>query len=313
MTKRNDIWSSVSSVLEEENIEDEKSIAFFNKLKDTSLSKDLECEAADSKEYIYLKMQEKIGKVLLRRKLRLWKYTAVASIALLFVISGLYIFKTESVAPVYAESSTPAGVNTCLTLGDGTVVTLNSGSTLSYPLSFQGDCRSVLLAGEAYFEVAEDKKHPFVVEAGNLKIRVHGTHFNVKSYEEDETQAVTLMEGLVSVGIAAEKPVFLKPDQQILIDKVTNEISISDVYADLYASWKDNECFFENEKLSDIVKILERQFGVAISVISPALKNQRFSGYFTKEEGIFHILNSFKKNRNMSYRHTEGGIEIYER
>lgn len=329
--KTDDIWTSISSFLEgnyteEEKrlvddwlAEDERNVKFLRKLQDVSFCKELETRAADARERIYVKTQDKISRVQLKRKLRLWQYVAVASIALLFVISGLRFLKTEEAkAPVYVETKSPSGSTTRLSLSDGTVVELNASSSISYPLYFQGSSRLVSITGEAYFEVAKDAKHPFIVEANGMKIQVLGTHFNVKSYEDDNKQVTTLMEGAIRVEIdrgnhSPDKPIVLTPNQQIIFDKNTNEISVHRVDADLYASWKDGQCFFENEKLTDIAKILERHFGVHIAVTSPRLGNQLFSGFFTRKEGLLHILNSFKKNRNLDYRQNETGIEIYEK
>ena len=330
MENKTDIWSSISSVLEgkytekemsdvEEWLsEDNKNRQFFNKLRNTSFSEETEQKAKIAQEHIYAITRYKINKVKLKRKLRLWQYAAAASIALLLVMNGIHLWKTESVTPVYVESKSSVGNTTRLTLGDGTIVELNSGSSICYPLHFNGKNRTVVLNGEAYFEVTKDEKHPFIVEAERMKIKVLGTHFNVKSYENESKLVATLIEGQISVDLdyqnhSANKSIILQPNEQIVFDKNTDEINVSQVNADLYASWKDGQCFFENEKLVDIAKILERQFGIKISITSANLKNQLFSGFFTKEEGLFHILNSFKKNRNLDYRQHETGIELFER
>lgn len=329
MKNKTDIWSSISSVLEgkytEEEMtvvedwlsEDDKNRQFFEKLKSASFNRETEQNAGIAREHIYISTREKINKIRLKRKLRLWQYVAAASVTLLLVITGIGLLKTETTIPVYAESKSAIGSTTLLTLSDGTTVELNAGSSIRYPLSFHGDYRTVTLTGEAYFEVVEDKKHPFIVETEKMKIEVLGTHFNVKSYKDDDKLIATLMEGLISVNFDSQdqsiKPVILQPDEQIVLDKNTNEINVSQVNAELYAAWKDGQCFFDNEKLVDIAKILERQFGTNISIVSVDLKNQLFSGFFTKQEGLFHILNSFKKNRNLDYRQNETGIELFER
>jgi ferric-dicitrate binding protein FerR (iron transport regulator) len=330
MERKTDIWYSISSVLEgdytaEEKrsvdnwlLEDEKNQTFFNKLKETPFSEDIEQSAGMAQERVYLQTQEKISKVLLRRKLRFWQYVAAASIILLFVISGLSVWKTESLTLLSLESRSPAGSTTRLILSDGTSVELNAGSSLAYPSSFQGGNRTVSLTGEAYFEVAKDAKRPFIVETDGMKVEVLGTHFNVKSYADDDKLIATLMEGSIRVepyfpDHSSGKPIILKPNEQMVFDKITKEIKVSGVNADLYASWKNGECFFENEKFIDIAKNLGRQYGVRVSVVSPNLENQLYSGFFSKQEGLFHILNSFRRNRNFEYRQTDTGIEIYER
>lgn len=330
MDNKLNIWSSISSVLdgtftqeEKQQVkdwmnEDKKNQLFFDRLKHTSYSPEIENKAAAVQNIIYIKTQEKIKRLILKRKIRLWQYVAAASVTLLFIVGGLSLLHIESsIQPVIIESKSPAGSTSRLELGDGTIVQLNAGSILNYPSHFTGSSRTVFLNGEAYFEVAKDKKHPFVVETNQLKIKVLGTHFNIKSYENDYRVVTTLMEGSVSVefdkdGNIPNRPVVLKPNQQVVFDKETNKISIAEVNANLYAVWKDGECFFEGEKLKDIAKILERQFGTPITIISPNLENQVFSGFFSKPEGLFHILNSFKKNRKLDYHFNDSGIEIFE-
>jgi len=331
MDNKINIWSSISSALEgnpskeeKRQVEDwtnkdERNLKFFDRLKNTSFNPEIEEKAASVQDLIYIKTREKINRVQLKRKIRLWQCVAAASITLLLIVSGLSFLQTESaIPPMYVDLKSPVGSTTRLTLSDGTLVELNAGSTLSYPLSFKGDYRTVSLTGEAYFEVTKDTKHPFIVEANQMKVQVLGTHFNLKSYEEDNRLVTTLIEGSVSVevdkpGNSPVKPIILKPNQQIVFDKSTNEISVFEVNAGLYASWKDGECFFESEKLKDIIKILERQFGIPISIADASLEEQIYSGFFTKKEGLFHILNSFKRNRPLDYRQTDAGVEIYQR
>lgn len=331
MDNKINIWSSISSALEGNPSEEEKrqvedwtnkeerNLQFFDRLKNTSFHPEIEEKAAGVQDLIYIKTREKINRVQLKRQLHLWQFVAAASITLLLIVSGLSFLQTESTTqPMYVDLKSPVGSTTSMTLSDGTIVQLNAGSTLSYPLLFKGKERTVSLTGEAYFEVAKDTKHPFIVEANQMKIQVLGTHFNVKSYEEDNRLVTTLMEGSVRVevdhpGYSSAKSIILKPNQQIVFDKNTHETSVFNVNADLYASWKDGECFFESEKLKDIIKILERQFGIPISIADAGLEEQIYSGFFTKKEGLFHILNSFKRNRPLDYRQTESGIEIYQR
>lgn len=281
---------------------------------DTEYNKVIEKRALLSKERIYLKTQAKINETALRFRLRVWKYIAVASIILLLITGGTMIFRTDNSTPVLVETKSPAGNITKLTLSDGTIVALNASSSISYPLSFERKTRKVQLNGEAYFEVAKEAGRPFIVETNNMKVNVLGTHFNLKSYEDDEKIITTLQEGSVSIEVKDQKkPVILVPGQQIIVDKKTRKTVVSKVNPDLYSSWKDGQCFFENEKFIDIVKILERQFGVTIRITSPNLENQLYSGFFGKKEGVLQILNSFKKYRNFDFRQDDTGIEIYEK
>lgn len=330
MNTKIDLWECIASVLEGDSTvdkkrlvdnwlkEDPRNIQFFEKLKSTSFNVTTVQKAAEAKERIYWQTHEKISKIQLKRKLRLWQYVAAASFALLLAIGGFSFWSAQSVAPIYVESKSPAGSTSRLTLSDGTVVVLNAESYIRYPLSFSGRNRKVTLNGEAYFEVARDTRHPFIVETDQMKLNVLGTHFNIKAYEDDREVVTTLMEGSVSVEFKNEdnrsvKKVVLTPDRQVVLDKTTRKTVVTRVKSELYASWRNGECFFENERFIDIIKILGRQYGVQISILSPTLENQLYSGFFSKQEGLFHILNSFKKIRNFEYNETDAGIEIYER
>ncbi len=291
----------------------------MNKNSDTEYNKAIEKRAILSKERIYLKTQTKINEATLRFRLRVWKYIAVASTVLLLIIGGAMIFNTvNNSTPILVESTSQAGSITRFTLSDGTVVALNASSSISYPLIFNGKTREVRLNGEAYFEVVKETERPFIVETNHMKINVLGTHFNVKSYEDDEKVTTTLLEGSVSIEVndvnsSKKRPVLLVPGQQIILDRKTRHTVVSKVNPELYSSWKDGQCFFENEKFIDIVKILERQFGVTIRITSPTLESLVYSGFFGKKEGVLQILNSFKKYRNFDFRQDDNSIEIYEK
>lgn len=248
----------------------------------------------------------------------MWQTIAAASVCLMVLLGVSYLNQTVNREPIVMETKCPAGNITTVTLSDGTRVDLNASSMIRYPLYFDGKTRSVSLDGEACFEVVKNTKQPFIVKANGMHIEVLGTRFNISSYSDDEQTITTLLEGSVQVeidhlGFAGKKPIKLTPDQQIIYNKTTQKVRVTDVKGYLYAAWKDGQCYFENEKFSDIVKKLERQFGVSITILSPELNNEMYSGFFSKKEGVRQILNSFKKYRNFDYREDdELGIEIFK-
>ncbi len=115
--------------------------------------------------------------------------------------------------PVYNILEIPVGGEYSLVLSDGSKVWLNSASRLKFPVKFTGGSREVEVTGEAYFEIAKDKSKPFRVRFNNSTVEVLGTHFNVSAYENDNVQAVTLLEGAVKV-LNAENEVRIKPGEQ---------------------------------------------------------------------------------------------------
>lgn len=332
MNKETDIWKSISAVLcgdytEEEwrmvkvwTDEDEKNRRFVKRLAESSFRKNIEEEANIRKKWIFQLTLEKIKRRRLIKKLHLWRNLAVGAMFLLLVSIGVNYIRESSelaVPDVFVESKSPVGCISSFTLSDGTIVTLNAGSTIWYPQTFRGNTRTVRLTGEAYFDVAEDAKHPFIVETEYLNITVLGTCFDVNAYNEDGMAMVTTLEGLVKVDVvqsgSSSRSVHLEKNQQIQFDKNEKGIQLQHVNAEYYTAWKNGTCFFENEKMENIAKILGRQYGVKIKIMEPHIKNQQYSGFFNKDEGLFHILNSFKKNRNLEYNQTQNEIIIYEK
>jgi len=298
--------------------EDEKNKTILQNLAEPDYDTMIREEASLVKEKIYYQIQQRIRNQAFRRKLHIWQFVAAASVALLIIIGGIRFLQPGTKLLANIETHCPTGSTSKLILSDGSTVNLNAGSTLSYPAQFKKDTRTVILHGEGYFQVAKDTKKPFVVEVNNLKVTVLGTHFNIRSYENDENIVTTLLEGSVSVekrdmDTRKTEPIILSPNQQLIFNKKNNSLDIRDVDAHLYASWKDGQYYFDNEKFSDIVKKLERSFGVKITIKSARLENQVYSGVFTQGENIQQILNLFKKHRNFDYKQNGNEIEIYEK
>lgn len=335
MTDSNpEIWNIISSVLngnpsEEdtrlveqwllESEENRKTFAHISKIGyNGSLKK-----ALLAKERIYDDVQRKIEVWKYKHTLRIWQYVAAASVAILITFSG-YLIKSNlvSVAPdtvsiANVETECPNGIKSKIILSDGTIVNLNSGSSLSYPAVFKGDQRAVLLKGEAYFDVAKDKKHPFIVKTGILSIKVLGTHFNVKAYADDDKITTSLLEGSVSIekSISGSKqPEFLilSPNHQAILDKVSGMLKVQKVNASLFSSWKEGQYYFDGENLVEITQRLERGFNVNIKITSAKLKKEIFSGVFDKGENIQQILDMMKKHRSFDYKYRNNKIEIFE-
>ncbi len=150
-----------------------------------------------------------------------------------------------------------------LTLVDGTRVTLNSDSKLTYPSSFGTGDRIVKLEGEGYFEVTKtDNKSRFVVEAKGQRIQVLGTKFNVKSYPQEENEQTTLAEGSVQVTLATSTAI-LKPNQQASsIDQrlVTKTVNIDDVL-----SWTKGQFCFDGTNTGEVLQEIARWYDIDIS------------------------------------------------
>ncbi|MEO0036801.1 MAG: hypothetical protein RIQ59_12 [Bacteroidota bacterium] len=206
----------------------------------------------------------------------------------------------------YNTLKIPYGKRFELVLSDGTIVHLNSGTTLKYPVKFiASENRQVFLDGEAFFDVAKDKKHPFIVNANELNIRVLGTHFNVSNYPEDELTDVVLVEG--SVGLFksnetfdATKNILLKPGFLGSFNKNDSQIATKEVNTDFYTSWMKGYLPFRNMKFKDISKKLERHYNVTIINQNSKLADEKFYANF-KDEPIEKVLSYFNEIHGIQY------------
>lgn len=212
---------------------------------------------------------------------------------------------TEELA--YNILTIPNGKKFQVVLSDGTEVHLNSGSVLKYPVKFiTGINRQVyLLEGEAYFDVAKDPKHPFIVNADDINIRVLGTKFNVSSYPEDSSINTVLVEGAVSI-FGKDKTydkstsLALKPGYKASWNKTKNNISVEEVDTDIYTGWKNGKLIFKNIQFKNIIKKLERHYNVTIINNNSKLDEKNYDATFDVET-IEEVLNSFNKNYEIEY------------
>lgn len=155
----------------------------------------------------------------------------------------------------------PKGKHSSLALPDGTIVWVNSGSSISFPSEFDDIKREIsLVDGEIYIEVAKDRTKPFFVNTPFGKITVHGTKFNVTAYYADEYKSVVLAEGSISVRLNTSEDLTLSPNQKLNIQSGSSRISEVNPYD--YICWKDGIMNFSNEKLGALLLRLSRYYGV---------------------------------------------------
>ncbi len=161
--------------------------------------------------------------------------------------------------------TTPRGKDYHVTLADGTKVWMNAESKLEFPETFHGSNREVVLRGEAYFEVAEDVKHPFIVKTNYFDTRVLGTSFNVRAYSERDANVV-LVEGSVSLLLNKKnaEPVMLAPNQQATLNAKQSSLSIKEVDTYPYTQWRDGFFYFDDTPMVEIMQELGRWYNVNI-------------------------------------------------
>jgi len=174
----------------------------------------------------------------------------------------------------------PRGGEYRMVLEDGSVVWLNSASSLEIPERFDGNVRRVRLVGEGYFQVQRDSLRPFYVETERGNICVLGTEFNVSAYEEDGNMVTTLVNGVVRVELQEGETVILKPGEQALT--TGDRIAIRKIDVEFETSWVAGKFCFNDTRLEDIARQVSRWYDVKIFFEEETLKEVRFSGAMLK-------------------------------
>ena len=230
----------------------------------------------------------------------------------------VYTANGESGKLVYNTLNIPNGKRFNITLSDGTLVHLNAGSSITFPVQFlKNRIRKVFLSGEAYFEVAHDKKNAFVVNANKLDVQVYGTKFNLTNYPEDKATDVVLVEGSVSLiqsglSVKNNNEVFLTPGYKGTFNKADKKISNEKVNTNLYTSWMSGNLVFRQESFENIIQKLERHYNVVIINNNEKLAKETFNATIeTDHESIDQVFNYFKKVYQIEYSIVENKIIIH--
>lgn len=209
----------------------------------------------------------------------------------------------------------PYGRTSQITLEDGTKVWLNSGSSLVFPHRFAGKNREVYVYGEAYFDVMHNKDKPFYVHTSTMKVRVLGTSFNIKSYEDDKASQTVLVEGSVEItGYDKRKEegkiYKLKPGQMADFSHSSSNITISKVNTALYSSWKEGYILAKNTSLAEILVRISRFYDTPLLLDSKQLDNETFSGRLDMKMDLISVLNVLSMSSTSKIINTERGIMI---
>lgn len=198
----------------------------------------------------------------------------------------------EISASVYLKAQTPRGGTYKIVLSDGTSVTLNAESSLSFPKVFSGAFRTVELRGEGYFEVAKNKSIPFIVKSNGLSVAVLGTQFNLNSYPSGSPVSATLVEGSVKVS-AQGSSVTLVPGQQATLDQGLH-VAIADIEA--VTSWKEGYFRFNDEPIQEIMTKISRWYNVDV-IYKGNVSGDRFTGAISRFSNISEVLNMLERTK----------------
>lgn len=206
------------------------------------------------------------------------------------------------------------GDNKEIILPDGTKVQINSGSSIVFPSKFTGDTRTVFLNGEANFLVAKNEKQPFIVNTGYMSIEALGTVFNVQAYQDLSKSYATLEEGKIKVLTKSARPqeFILSPNEQIMYDHKTKEISKKIVDAQRFSSWKDGYLVFQSATFNEIVHSLSKRYDVVFQFDSGKYDMRTFTVRFTPENSVEEAMDIMKELiKGFKYKREENTVYIY--
>ena len=223
----------------------------------------------------------------------------------------------------YNTVSTRPGSRSKLQLPDGTLVWLNADSRLSYKIDDQNPNREVTLTGEAYFDVAHDKNHPFLIHTPIIDIRVLGTSFNVQCYGNDKHTETSLFQGSIEVTLKhnPDKKIILQPSEKLIVQN--GELAITNIktkasdtdeplmtvgkahyqqqdssYVEML--WTKNKLAFDNRSLEEIAHQIERWYNVKVTITDDKLKTVRFTADF-EDESIYKVMEALQMSGDIHY------------
>ncbi len=223
-----------------------------------------------------------------------YKYAAVIVLALMLGAVGYYIGFVNRGPAIYSEIiSAQRQVLQEYVLPDGSVVTLNSNSKLTFPRKFRSDIREVSIEGEAFFDVKPDPEKPFVINAGDAQVKVLGTSFSVSAYPGNETVDVIVETGKVQVISkktdlqAASREVLLVHGEKGTLKNRDNTLEKSVNNDPNFLSWKTHDLVFDKVPLHDVIQCLEKTYHIDIELSDPELNDLLYDGHFAQKPAEF--------------------------
>lgn len=228
--------------------------------------------------------------------------------AVLLLIAGswsVYYFTQTAEKTIFADQQPQE-----IILHDGTAVTLNSNSEITYPRRFRADERRITLEGEAFFEVAGSQEKSFVVEAGNAEIRVLGTSFYVNARHDAPTVEVVVSTGKVALVAPDMRHLPLTAGQRGIYSKTEDLLIEANVENPNFLAWKTRIIVFENTGLKEVFEVLGQTYGEAFNIADRELENCRLTATF-HEKSLEDVLAIIRETFDLRYIRSNGVIGVY--
>ncbi len=259
-------------------------------------------------------LQRLLTEVDLRRRRPLWRSVwryAAAAVIFVMALTGVYFLGANIGAQDNTVLLVAAGSKGEFILPDSTRVWLNGGTRLCYNGDdFRSDRRHVKVEGEAYFEVTKDASRPFTVEMTQMEVEVLGTCFDVRNYDFSRTEEVVLKEGKVSVVMSgSDEMLYLEPDQRIVLDRSTGNVSLSDENAYNYCSWYQPKVRFEGVALGDILTQISRRYRLVLEV-SPQVNTDILLTLTVYNDDADEVMRAIAYLADLSYTISDNTLNV---
>ncbi len=248
-----------------------------------------------------------------------WKVLRIAAAVLLplFMIATVYLYQENTVlSQKDFVATTGKGEQVTISLPDGTQVTLNAESRLSYNLSnFNSDERRVTFDGEGYFCVAKNPSSPFSISAKGLKVSVLGTSFNLRARSADNTAELFLEEGRVRFqSLKTGQSVILSPNQKAILDQIHGSVTIEESsYTTDASAWRRGELVFRNVPFAEVLEEIEEVYHVSIVIETESMDYQDdlFTGVLSRTN-INEVLEVIEHSYHLKVTLKDGIIRLVE-
>ena len=243
---------------------------------------------------------------------KIYRYAAVISLLMVFAASVIYLDTSELNKDqhdgmlTFIEKVTPKGQKSTITLGDGTIIKLNSDSKLKFPKSFSEDVREIYFEGEAFFDVSKDPSRPFIIKTNDLQINVLGTSFNVNSIDRENRVEVGVLTGKVSVSLISDnsedskETAILLPYEKGVFDKVNSKIRKEKFDSGRDLAWKDGIILFKEAEFDKVVERLERWYGFEFVTSQVKSMETKLTGRY-EDKSLEFVLGGICYSLGISY------------
>jgi transmembrane sensor len=244
---------------------------------------------------------------------RIWTWAAAAAVIIsISLYAVLYRSSNTNIADNWLHRQNGKATRAMLELADGSKIWLNAESKLTYPKVFGSNSREVYLSGEAFFDVASNPLRPFIIHLSSGDVRVLGTSFNVRAYDNEPVQT-SVKTGKIAFIPNHQQPdtVYVTPDEKLTYEKKDEKITKTATVAEEDKAWTEGRLIFRDMPLEDICAELERTFGKKVVFTADAPRHYRLTGAF-QNNSLRDIMYYFSMSKQFHYSITDSTLQISE-